>query len=447
MLKTRSLFPHFGKFDLLGWKYGVNMQRLMVVGQSNETMLRNDHIYGLSMASSKVSITNYVMGEEKLTSTDYYYQENHCDHYKMVRVNYPVTYGYKTSSTRKSTWPFVRIVPSVWTYPSVASVKAMHDERLSKVDDQLRSEAYWDMRPKFEGEVSMLNFIYELKDFRSIAKLLSRSNRSNPLWALSQEVGTTRAWNDTKSVISAPFKSPTKTLAEAHLVNAFAIQPLISDLTAIVKQLHQMVDDAQSQFAASGAGNTRHWSKQLDPVASLTKVGTTSDPVSTWNGSSLQCKYSVTGTQTYVYTPRSRFNATLQYWGLVPSLEATWNALPFSFLVDYFISIGKSLKRMRVDQNVNAYRLSTLTESVKTKYSIGRFLSTYPNAANLGLYGDDKYYSSVSSLNPFLVDGYECTFYKRVPNVKPYYGPALPRIKVPSSNQLLNMAALARCFF
>jgi hypothetical protein len=342
---------------------------------------------------------------------------------------------------------FNRIMPSNWPYPPVSSIAEQHNVNLGKVGDDLRAQAYWDMRPKFEGEVSMLNFLYELKDFRDIAKVLSRV-KGNPLIQLYEAMnGHERSLKAVTSKAKDVLGSPTKSLAEAHLVNAFAVKPLISDLTEIFSQLGKMVSDAEREFGDNGAGNTRHWSSQLDPVATWTGDSVSSSIVYRF-GSSLQGTYTFTAKQRYKYTPRSKLNAFCTYWGLVPNLEVIWNALPFSFLVDYFLSVGKSLNRMRTDPNVTAYTMSSCVESVLTKYDIGRFIATGQTSTNhLGIVLDDTYYSSIPYDNPKLIDGYTCSFYTRVLGIEPYYGPPLPRLKVPKAGQFVNMAALARCLF
>lgn len=447
MLKTRSLFPHYGKYDLYGYVNGTYISRKPTSGRSFEQELLAYHAAGLAGTARKVGATYMTMGDEKFESSERFYADNWCFHHKTVRTNLPMTLGYRNRSGRYEMYPFRRYEPSNVEYPDKQAVLDAFNAAQAKVGDELRAEAYWDLRPKFEGEVSMLNFLFELKDFRSIAKLFSRRDSGNPIVALSdalQGYNLTAYNNRLKAGFISPFVRPTETLAEAHLVNSFAIKPLISDCSEIFKQLHATVDEAEKKFAETGAGNTRHWSKLLDPVATLWE--TSGDfTCQTHMGSRLQSRFTATAHQRFVYTPRRRFNKFCTYWGLVPTAESIWNALPFSFLADYFVSIGKSLNRMRTDPNVGDYRLSNYTESLLTSYEGGRFLSTKANVdgrTNMGIVLDDNYHSAVTNV---LVDGFSSTYYKRELDVKPYYGPALPSFRWPKSSQLLNMAALARC--
>lgn len=447
MLKTRSLLPYLGKYDVTGKKYGSYLLRLRNLALSREREMMNWHAYGLSAATQYVNLQYYAMGIERLESTEKFYLDNYCKHRRIRRVNLPYTYGYEkfqSGGWRISVYPFSRYSPATWVYPDANFVETRHAGSLGQVGSELRAEAYWDMRPKFEGEVSMLNFLYELKDFRSICKLLSKSNNSNPLWALANTNKNALSTREKAGILLEPLSSPTKTLAELHLVNSFALQPLMSDCASIISQAQQMVDDAQSRFAASGAGTTRHWSKQLDPDANLSKAAI-SGPVQYWVGSRVTSTYTATAKMKYNYTPRGRFEALCKFWGFDISAEAIWNGVPFSFLFDYFISIGKSLKRMRTDENVTQFRMSNFVESVSTIYENGRYISqvTVNNQNNMGIVLDNVYHNSETKIH--MIDGYDCSIYQRMIGIEPYFGPALPKLKVPTGSQLANMAALVRC--
>ena len=444
MLKTRSLFPHYGR-GLDGSHCSQFLIRMPDWSKTTEQMLRYWHGVGSTSDYYNYAI-NTVQGFEKFESTENYYQDNWCNHTKVRRVNLPYTtgvyvprsYGWRLFMNVYCRWTW-----SNWNYPDTASIYAAHVDALGKVGDELRAEAYWDLRPKFEGEVSMLNFIYELKDFRDIAKLLSLNSNKNPLYRLlSTDITKALPRRLDWSLLS----TPTKRLAEGHLINAFAIQPLISDLTAIFQQLHQMVDDAQAKFKESGAGTTRRWSKKLDPVANLTALS----PQNGYKehiGSSRASTFTAVAKMKYKYTPRSKFDAFCTYWGLVPTAEAVWNALPFSFLVDYFISVGKSLNRMRTDPNLSDYSINEYSESLLTSYTNGRYLSiaevTEIGNVNMGLVIEEKYYLDPHA--PVLIDGWEVSHYTRWLDAKPYCGPALPKLLAPKTSQWINMAALARC--
>lgn len=455
MNKTRPLTTvSFGNFSATNKYYGTYRNMYCPIDTLKKTLLWV-HEYGLSMANHTVA-PNLIQGFEEISSTERKYQDNWCNHTRYRRVNYPYSTAIKGlywSDTKRSIkcYPFLRRNFS-WVPPVITDGKNYFYECLGKVHDGLRAEAYWTLRPKFEGELSMLNFLFELKDFKDIAKLLFKRGRGNPLRELSDALaGYKRSQNAVNQAIkNAPGaalssfgKAPTKIGSQGLLSYNFAIKPLIADLSDIFKQMHQMVDEAERLFLENGKGTRRYFSKWFDPVATLT---TPTSETYAWfsQGTSMRGVFTAKASMTYDYTPRSKFNRTCDYWGLVPTAEAVWNALPFSFLVDYFFTVGKSLQMMRKDMNLSNYHLVSYSESVAAYYDFGRFISSPASGTNLGLVVDDKYYPSIEHDRAVLHDGCACSFYQR--EFPPaYYGPALPQFKLPNSSQTLNMLALARC--
>jgi hypothetical protein len=446
MLKTRSLFPHYGKVDFQGKHCSQFALRTYDGTWSNEKQMRYWHEYG-SVLDYYSFVPGLGQGLEKFRSTENYYQPNECYHLKVERQNLPYTTGKYVNWGYG--WRIALNLFCRWTYdnaptPVVADFEATHWGNYGKVGSGLRAEAYWTMRPKFEGEVSMLNFLFELKDFRDISNLLVASKK-NPLWELMTLDTTIKGLY--KALKKDKLSTPTKRLAEAHLINSFAIVPLISDLKAIFSQLHGMIDEAQAKFAKNGEGTTRHFSAQLDPVASPVKIPDSQAGYEYWIGDKYSSKFTATASMKYKYRLKDGFDKQAAYWGLGLTAEALWNALPFSFLVDYFLSVGKALKCMRTDKDVSEYTINEYQESVLTTLQRGRFIANGPTPSNeycAGLCVDDQYIPYTSQ-EPQFIDGWSVSCYTRSVRM-PYAGPVLPKFRVPKGSQLINMAALARCF-
>lgn len=160
-------------------------------------------------------------------------------------------------------------------------------------------------------------------------------------------------------------------------------------------------------------------------------------------GSKYSQVWTATAEYTYGYKLRGRLEAIAKYWGLSLTAEAVWNGLPFSFLVDYIFSVGKSLKAMRVDQNLQ-YTLHQYCESILGVSQWGNFIAPDPTRTGCHVVIDDTLYSSKDFTKPLLTAGVTRSLYERRV-LTPYWGPYLPSFKVPSSGQMLNMAALLRC--
>lgn len=56
----------------------------------------------------------------------------------------------------------------------------------------------------------------------------------------------------------------------------------------------------------------------------------------------------------------------LNNWGLMPDLEMAWDFVPFSFMVDWFISVGDLLDRFDYIGRSQMYRVLNVTKSIKT---------------------------------------------------------------------------------
>lgn len=446
MLKTRSLFPRYGKDEVNGSYYGQYMLEFPP-SLSAEDTVRYYHGLGSTRDWSTYTPT-YAMGEEKFYSTENYFKPNECIHDKLERVNLPYTivnlldrsYGWRVGVDCYCRWVWDQYSP-----PPVDWAKKIHRKAYEEVGQNLRAEAYWTMRPKFEGQVSMLNFLFELKDFRDIAKIFSSADSlRNPLKMLLQSDipydQFAKAWRKKPP-------SPTKLLAEAHLINSFALKPLISDLSKIFQELHEMVDEAERKFQTNGEGTTRHFSSKVGPVATPTEVQGGSG-YKYFLGVKYESLFTATADMKYQYKLKSAFDKQVAYWGLALNAESVWNALPFSFLVDYFLSVGKALHAMRQDKDVTNFSVYEYQESVSTGVQYGRYISAGPVPSYtylMGLCVDDEFIPP-SSNSIYLIDGWEAKYYVRE-LATPYFGPALPKFKCASGSQLINMVALARCFF
>jgi hypothetical protein len=281
------------------------------------------------------------------------------------------------------------------------------------------------MQPRFEGDISMFNFLLELKDVRELLHLL----KAKPLRKLRNFFRRKRKLFD-----------PTKPIAQAHLTNEFALKPLLSDIYTIVCQINQNVLDAQSDFADAGLGrNARHYSE----TAVIDDTGFTANTYRYYNQGSGVIewqRFTATMEYSYQYSARSSIDAFMRYWGLTPSWEAIWNAIPFSFVVDYFIKVGNSIAAMEKDPNVEL-ELHQYCESILSKRQTGSFFikerALRGTIISDGRSVQDEY---------FLHSGRETSLYTRRV-AAPNKGAVLPRISMLSSKQGANLAALLRCFF
>jgi hypothetical protein len=143
--------------------------------------------------------------------------------------------------------------------------------------------------------------------------------------------------------------------------------------------------------------------------------------------------------------PQSAYETFKQFWGLTPSWEVLWNAIPFSFLLDYGISIGKAIKYStpynQVSSETTQYCESTLCEN-----SGGQFLWLPNNSKKQYIFIPSS--PSITTLSkPSFVAGIQRSIYERNNTMPHIYGMYVPVPRGPSIKQWGNLAALLRVLF
>jgi len=386
-----------------------------------------------------LSTTNYIGKSSMIDVAGNRSDWNYCSHQTLRAVNRPFAYCYQgmwgvtyAAGFWRQAWPVNMSEPdNEYSIPRLASFLQ---------DQEFSARAYWTMRPRFEGDVSLINSIFELKDFKDVLKNIGKfgnlfvklNEHRKQLSGLKTEIRLS-----TKG-ISAP--DPTRAIAEGWLTKVLAIDPTIRDFLAISAQAMTSARAAQQAYKQDGIdGKISHYRERLMST-NQTTPGYNNNLV--WGtGSSSSLVRNANMYYTYGYTDRSTVDAICTYWGLTGTVEALWNMLPLSFVIDYFLTVGKALHMARIDNNTSIPSVLRYCESATYKSSYGQHFLLLPCVNSFCL--DDKAYLGGSN-EPLLVSGIERKNYLRTP-MDPYKGPALPRVKLPSSKQMTTMAALLRC--
>lgn len=220
----------------------------------------------------------------------------------------------------------------------------------------LAQTALENMMPSFGGANSLVNFILELKDFREAARYIT-SDVSKKLNLLEALFSFRRS------------DKPMKKLSKAYLSYSFGWRPLFNDIVKLwetltdferkMKRLKLEADtDLQKHFSVTVNGSSLNATTYRDAVVQPQSDG--------YGGAASSYRYRVI----LDATDGVRYNATLRYryplppelsgaWGRVKALLDTlgvqanpaiiWNAIPFSFVVDWVINVNAWLNRLRVD--------------------------------------------------------------------------------------------------
>lgn len=417
-----------------------------------------------STAKSVTTIMD-VLGHEEIVSTSGRRGAlNPVLHRVMRSVNLPflVMHTHYTLRTSWVIWDYLRMVnPRGYALYIGGLVDQRSQAVLPGSDSAFSARAYWSMRPKFEGQVSLINSVFELKDFKDVLHLSKIAKNLRNLvsskeylsmrkgyYALRKNAeirnalrrgGITSYSQVTPSVLKSLARDVSGSAAVAVLTANLAIKPTIADAMAIAGQLANSVIEAQSEFQLYGITGTQSHFSEVDYDTSVSHGISTYCFTST--GRHLSCKRTATMRMKYSYVPRSFNEALAKYWGLSGTVAALWNMLPLSFVVDYVAAIGKTLDYMNADRNVS--NLTTdYCESVKVSCYDGLMIRQDRDVHALIIDGESM---PKSSGKYHLVSGTMCTRYNRQP-MEPYKGPALPKLKLPSSTQTGNILALVRCF-
>lgn len=184
--------------------------------------------------------------------------------------------------------------------------------------------------PDVDAEVNLVNFLLELRDFK-------------------------RTFTSLRDTIAFIFSGRFATaLAEANLNWSFGVSPFMGDIQKLVSSYSDFRKKVNELNQASGSTKTHHYSEEVS-YAALTVTNLTSAT------SKYQTRYEPfvkkwTCTIKYTMKLRIPYPPTFQNYakslGFKFSLETIWNAIPFSFVLDWVVKIGDWLSRF--DEKVPA---------------------------------------------------------------------------------------------
>lgn len=122
----------------------------------------------------------------------------------------------------------------------------------------------------------------------------------------------------------------------------YAVRPLAFELQQAIEALHAQIEE--------GARHTgRGYSTHFDQVATTTPGQTAADV--SWvvtNTTSRSSNYRAG----VLYTIGDNINSLQTVWGLDQPLEAVWELIPFSFIIDWFFNIGNVISSWSVNPSL-----------------------------------------------------------------------------------------------
>lgn len=340
------------------------------------------------------------------------------DHRVWSRVTTPI--GYRFSSLDGSL--LGRCVDMVEFNPQ--NILASHFRQLmaSWVPDW--DSAVNNVLPSFRNEFSLINFALEADELPRLA---------NSLWQLLRNLP-----NHLRFLSGAGIQN-------RYLETQFGVMPLISDVEAVIDQYREFGERLGRARALLQRG-VRASDSYQGPV--WIDIPMTANSTAWPNGLRYRGRFTFRGDYEFKISctvkgniPDDPIREYLDYIGLYPDLGTLWNALPFSFLIDYILPIGQALEgsswitpQMVLSKGSSSFKIdgtwSFRVEEVFSPTSGTSWIVPEPDMTNLR-------------------DGYVVGTYKRYMRYKEFPvldGMDLPTLRFPNSEQQVNAAAIGNTF-
>jgi hypothetical protein len=253
--------------------------------------------------------------------------------------------------------------------------------------DNLKHRSALSMLPGIKAELSSLNSLIELKDFRSLFSTISNIYTFISKFNL-RDIGRT-------------LRSMTQTSGDGYLQAQFNVLPLLSDIAGIQQAILRTKLKVDELLRRAQVVNTRHYQVSLsehDSGSDASDAYLIFQPATEMSTAFDQYVAGYLSRQTYsdpsVFHAEIEYNFTLsryevenaQLLGLLDALGINanpailWNAIPWSFVVDWVLGVSRWLSShgttLNLEPRVNIRRYLW---SVKRR----RLINTQFNTVNL----------------------------------------------------------------
>lgn len=241
------------------------------------------------------------------------------------------------------------------------------------------AKALSSMLPAIKAELSAPNFIFELKDIKHFRRTV------DSFFAFKDRIlarkGTFRPWTPEETL-----KHYLRQASNIALTQSFMLAPLLADVQAAHRALRNVRDQINKILVEEGKLLKRHFSCPLQGYggnSELTAIGTASNRATFRLGRNTlywDPRFRATVTYSYRLAQYEREHAVLlgflDAFGVNWRPSIVWNAIPFSFVVDWFTNIGKWLDNFQLN-NIEPYNeIYSFVWSITIKREIQLTLQT-----------------------------------------------------------------------
>lgn len=239
--------------------------------------------------------------------------------------------------------------------------------------DALIDASYRSMLPLIKPELSLINSVIELKDFASLPRTL-KTLSSLPDIATGVRQRLTLAYRSWKKSL----KEWNRATADSYLQAKFNILPLLSDISGLKTALTRTERRLNDFITRAGRVQKRHYARFLTEFPPRDVSETAWQQVSPLYNDGLQFATTFKDERS-VSSEATTFHAEIQYnynyagyqlehARLLSLLDAVginfnpaiiWNAIPWSFVVDWVFGVSHWLNKQRIglmDPQINIHR-------------------------------------------------------------------------------------------
>jgi len=249
--------------------------------------------------------------------------------------------------------------------------------------DELLGQCVQRIMPQIKAELSSLNSLWELREINSLLSTARALEASWNRFRIAYQIGYSK-WNQLLKDIAAHRRLS----SDLYLQYKFNLAPLLGDTNAFYRAFASFLKRAKQRVRDSGRVLTRHTSITL-PSHSGDEM---SDPTIIWSHDQTiegrirrrwekpPSTFHVEISFSYYYTDFQRKHAAglslLDSLGINFNPAIVWNALRWSFALDWVLNISSFLNRLRVS---NMEPLIVIHRSLWShKYSRSIYTSVLP---------------------------------------------------------------------
>lgn len=256
-------------------------------------------------------------------------------------------------------------------YPQFLTGCAAATVSLASVQwNALAASAVQAMVPSFTEGTSLVNFLLELKDFKDVFKYLATGFRKKLTRMNTFRLKPKNGYKEQNESFDPDKGKPLQWLSKRYLEYNFGWRPLFRDVVALYQSIRDFELRFKEMVRREKIPQQRYWGTTIpgsetaliDRYKNLnfgltggyTGAATNRFRVRVTQDASPGIRYHAAMRYRYrlpsdILSVGGKLNAYLDLLGVNSNPAILWNAIPFSFIVDWFFNVSKYLERLKVD--------------------------------------------------------------------------------------------------